>query len=318
MKPGSGALRVVLTLRDGRLRAAVDAPAPAPFGALARGKPAAEAAALAPLLFNICAAAQEGAARRAFGLPLHPGAVERLRIETLREHGLKLCLGIPSLLGVEPDAQGVSIIARGGVEARRTLFGAEGAPRSFADLTVWALRGRSAAARAMAVLLDWPADWAAGALVPLDPAAPVDWAQAGQNGAVENSPLLRTAHHPLMRALLEARGVGPAARLLSRLLEAEALLTGAPEAPWRAVCGHAVSDAARGVMLMRATLDGAGNVVSADRLTPTDFALAPGGALDAALATLPVGPGLPTERVAQTALALIDPCMPASVEMRHA
>ncbi|MGG7567711.1 hypothetical protein ACQ5SO_16290 [Rhodovulum sp. DZ06] len=329
MIPGAGRLAVHAAVTGGRVALRLEAPAPLPFGRLVRGKRPAEAARLAALLFNVCAAAQEGGARAALGLPQDPAAAEKLRAETSREHALKLAVELPQILGHAPDPAAPAAMARGGDAARRALFGPSGAPRDVEALALWAGWGETAAARAMGALLQWPEAWGRGGAAPLDPSAPVDWpgagAPAGQGGRpVEASVLTRQAEAPLVRELLALRGPCPATRFAARLVEADALLSGhapairAPGPAPQAAAPHAAAEAARGTMLMRAALGDDGRVAAFSRATPTDFALAPGGALEAALSAIPTDPAAPQEAVARAALALIDPCLPWTLSLSGA
>lgn len=321
MTPGAGAAHVRLSTRDGRVSVDLRAPAPAPFARLVRGRRPEDAARIAAILFGICAAAQEAATRAAFGLPPAPDMAAKLREETLRDHALKLFVTVPRALGQPEDPMGPALLRAGGAGALVALFGARGeAPRSLDALHDWAARGETAPARAMAALLAWPEDWAAAAPAFLCIARAPDWSAAGQGGkAAENSTLLRTLEMPLMQELLIARGPGPALRLLSLTLEAGRLATCAA-APWPMLrTGTQVAvQAARGALMMRGTLDAQGLVADVDRLSPTEFVLAPRGTLTRVLEAAPCGPGAPTETVARVALALVDPCTPVRLEVEHA
>ena len=312
MIPASGRLEIRLIPEGAALRARIDAPAPLPFERLLKGRKAEEAARLVPLLFNVCAAAQGACARAAFGLKQAQGAAAGVRAETLRAHALKLCLELPTLLGQAPDPSGPAATADPDA-GRAALFGGA-LPDGWDALRDWAEAGRTAPARALAALLDWPEEWGRSApLRAFDAAEAPDWSAPGQGGrAVENSVLARMARAPLTSASLAARGPGPATRAAALLEEAAQLLHAldAPDPVTRAA-PFAAAEAGRGTMVMQAELDAEGRVAGARRLSPTDFALAPGGALETALAALPPGPA--ADPVARAAIALVDPCIPWSL-----
>ena len=309
MIPGAGHLSIRIFAEAGGARVETSAPAPLPFDRLLRGRPADEAARLVPLLFNICGAAQGLCARAALGLAPDPEAPARVRAETLREHALKLCIELPGILGTAPDPAAPAAMQDAEAAAAH-LFGGP-VPADVDALRAWAARGETAPARALAALLDWPETWARTAAPAVSPLE--TW--PGPEEARENSVLSRMAAASLTAEALARRGAGPATRFIARLEEAARLLADAPD-PLRRAAPFAAAEAARGTMLMRATVAEDGTVASADRRSPTDFALAPGGALHQALSALPEG--AQAEPVARAAVALIDPCLPWTLEMGHA
>ncbi len=323
MTPGAGQLRIRLLREAGALRSEVAAPQALPVAALVRGRSAEQAARLVPLLFNVCAAAQETAVRSAFGLPVSAELARRVAAETLREHAVKLLLVWPPLLGERPARAAAGHAAHAldepfaGRSLARGLFAPlETAPESWADLESWMAAGATAPARSFrAVAERWDLDWGRVDGPLLDVAAPPDWPAPLQAGlAVENGPACRMADSSLLREIAARRGHGLLWRMAARLVEAARLLgQAAPEA----LAAPGVANAARGAMYVRAGLGGAG-VERFERLSPTDFALVPGGLLAAALDTLPDAADAPLEPVARMLVETVDPCVPTHLEVGHA
>lgn len=321
MRPGAGALTIRLRRAGGAARAEVAAPPPLPLDRLFAGREAEEAAALAPALWNVCAAAQEAAARGALGLPQKPDAARRIAAETLREHVLAVCVRWPAALGLPtaPEAARLAGSAaddfRAAEALRGLLFGTgAGAPGDAEALARWAAEGETAPARLIGALLDWPEAWGRVDLPLCAAGAEPDWPEATVGGRpVENTPAARTAGTALMRSILAARGPGPVWRAGARLVEIDRLLAGHPPAAAR----PGAAQAARGLLFAGAERDGA-RVVRFERLSPTEFALAPGGLLERSLATLPGEPGAPLAAIARLLVGLVDPCLPVRLEVEDA
>lgn len=316
------ALAIMLTRDGGAVRAAVDRPPAADAGRLLVGRPPEEAARMAGMMFNLCAAAQEGAARAALGLASAPGVVAAMARETARDHALKLMVQWPVTLGLAPDRAGLAAAAAAGGKAlAAALFGTRGAPRDMAGLRRWAAAGETAAARAFAAVLHWDADWgrAATALWAPDGAAPaVDFARAEIGGRpVETGLAARRAGEPLLRDIESAQGRGILWRLAARLADAALLAEGPPPAPAALAPGLGWAAAARGSLLVGAGVEG-DRVAAFARLTPTDAALHPQGALARVLAALPADPAAPLHAVASMAVEGVDPCMPWRLTIREA
>jgi hypothetical protein len=315
------ALAITLTRDGGTVRATVERPRATDAATLLRGRPAGEAARMAGMAFNLCAAAQEGAARAAMGLPPAPGATAAMEKETARDHALKLMVQWPVALGIAPDRAGLAAAATGGQALAAALFGSRGAPRDMAGLRRWAAAGETAAARAFGVALGWDAAWgrAETALwTPGDRAPAVDFARAEIGGrAVETGLAARRAEEPLMRDIEAAQGRGVLWRLAARLADAARLAEGPPPEPQALAPGLGWAAAARGSLLVGAALEG-GRVASFARLTPTDAALHPRGALARALAALPADPAAPLHAVASMTVEAVDPCMPWRLTLREA
>ena len=275
-------------------RARVQTGAALPLAALLTGRPAAEVAAMLPRLFNLCRMAQGAAARAALGLTPTVSDAD-LRAEVLREHLVALCVTLPPLLGRSPERLPLADVAA-------ALFG-RGLPKGLDGLTDWLAAGVGCAPL-VAALRDkvQPGEGVSAALPP--PPSPL------ASGAFENSAAGRRAGHPLLRAVEAASGRGPLWRLLGRLADAEAVLAGdLPRVHLQD--GVAIAPAARGQYALR--IDTAGGLVTGlQRCTPTDHMLAPGGALERALAAS-------RPALAPLIIALHDPCLPVTVkEAAHA
>lgn len=255
------------------------------LAALVIGRPVEEVAALLPRLFNLCRMAQSTAACMALGLPSegNPGA------EVIRDHLARIFVTLRRAFGMgplRPDVAGA--------------FGPGGLPRDRAGLTAWLVADLPAGELARAVVQSFPPRLAVSRPLPAPSGA--------QTGAFENSPAGRQASHPLLRAIEADQGRGPLWRYLGMLADLEAALAGQLPAPRRLPDGTAIVQAARGAYALR--LDQSdGRVTTMLRVTPTDHQLAPGGALEQALA------GLPASRadLALRLVALHDPCIPVTL-----
>jgi hypothetical protein len=315
------ALAITLTRDGGAVRAAVDRPPGTDAARLLLGRPVGEAARMAGMAFNLCAAAQEGAARAALGLASAPGVVAAMARETARDHALKLLVQWPVALGLAPDRAGLAAAAAGGPALAAALFGTQAAPRDLAGLRRWAAADETPAARVFGVALGWDADWgrAATALwAPGDTVPPVDFARTEIGGRpVETGLAARRAAEPLLRDIEAAQGRGILWRLAARLADAALLAEAPPPEPAALAPGLGWAAAARGSLLVRAEVAG-GRVAAFARLTPTDAALHQEGALARVLAALPADPAAPLHAVASMAVEGVDPCMPWRLTIREA
>lgn len=289
----------VLTLSPATDGYRVIRPAELPLGALVLGHPVGEVARMLPRLFNLCRVAQETAVRLSLGLQMETGPTA-LADEVLRDHLLRLAVILPPLLGL--PARGIA------GDPLLVLFGpARGLPVDLIGLRTWLAADQGVTAVVSAV---------AKAFGPGEAAVDlpyVDAATALSVVAVENSAAGRQATHPLLRSVAARQGRGPLWRILGMLADAEAAVAGRLPAPTIAD-GMARVAAARGSYALRLGQVG-GMVTRIDRVTPTDHLLAPGGALECALAALPVA----KRHLAPVVAALHDPCMAVKVEgMRHA
>lgn len=323
MIPEAGRLVVRLERRDGALRATVEPPPRLPLEALLRGRPAEEAARLVPMIFNICAAAQEAAVRSALEMPADGALAARVAAETLREHVIKLAMVWPALLGHPAAREALGHAARAHDDAdaaaalRRALFAPlDTAPGTVSELSDWMAAGATAPARAFAAVDGgWDRAWGRADLPLLDPGQPVDWDAATQGGrAVENAPACRLTGSTLLDEVAARRGHGFLWRMAARLVETAAILDGRSPGPATA---KGVANAARGAMMVEAAVED-GAVAAFRRLSPTDFALAPQGALETALATLPAEADAPLRAVAQMVIETVDPCVATALEMADA
>ena len=324
MIASGGSLRVTIARRDGGLDVRFDPPAKLDAGRLVGGLSAEAAAETVALVYNVCAAAQEAAVRSALGLEVGEATIGKVAAETLREHVLKLALVWPSLIGAAPDRGAPALAARALVEPdaadrlRTALYAPlQGAPRDLDELDVYIGAEQAAPARLMARLRrDWDAAWARVDMALLDVAAPVDWPTPTQAGRpVENSVAARMVRDPLLRALAARDGRTLTWRIAARLREVQLLLDRATPP---VIAAHGIANAARGAMMVRGATDGAGRVTRLERLSPTDFATAPGGLLTRALESLPAEPDAPLEALTRLVLDCIDPCVASEVEFADA
>jgi hypothetical protein len=127
---------------------------------------------------------------------------------------------------------------------------------------------------------------------------------------VENSPAARQAATPAMDYVEAFYGRGPLWRATGRVIDLAMLLTGDRPGPLAVAPGRAIVPAPRGCYALRVETED-GRVTALSRVTPTDHMLAPGGALEAMLASLPAH----RNRLMPLLMALIDPCRPVHVEV---
>lgn len=284
-------------------RRAVAAPA-LPIRRLVLGKPVAEAVELLPRLFNLCRAAQETALRAALGLPLGPGWQETLRREILREHVAKLCLKWPGLLGLAPLRLPPDW-SLGGPDLRRALFGPPGTlPPGFPDFLAFLDSDHGIAPVLRAISRHFAAGEACRNVLPM--ASPANIFAAG---LCENSVATRQVDHLAMRGIEARWGRGPLWTATALAYDLEGCLRG--DLPRASLAtGRAVLPAARGLYGVSAKVERE-RVAALHRVTPTDHLLAPGGALDQSLASLPAEQA---GSLAPLLLAIMDPCYPVSLE----
>lgn len=300
----------------------VEPPRAVPVAVLVRGRPPEEAARLVPRLFNLCGAAQEAAIRSAFDLPAPEALTSRIAGETLVEHVFRLCLIWPAILGIAPDREAVTLARRALVDAeaarqlRWHLFAPlDGAPGDLNTLSSFVVAAETGPARMLReIVTHWDGHWGRADLPDFDPAGPVDWDGVTQGGfPVENSPAGR-AKGSLLAAIAARHGRGLLWRIAARLVEVDRLLAGATMGD----PAKGAAEAARGTLLVRGACRN-GSIAAFERLSPTDFALAPGGSLETALASLPVEGGAPpVERIARLIVETIDPCIATGIEVADA
>ena len=275
--------------------------------ALLRGRRAAEAAALLPAVFALCRTAQQIAAHLAFGLPADPDAPIALAAEMRRDHLVKLWLSWPVFLGL-PARPLPAAWAAGGPALAAALFGPSGRlPDSAAGLAAFLASGDGLAPVLAALSTAFAGGMAATPALP-----PVDARRAFTPGAVENSPALRHAAEPAMRAAETAQGRGPLWRALGRAFDLQAAIHHRLPAPTRPAPGRALVPATRGLYAVAATVRD-GTVREFLRVTPTDHMLAPGGMLENALAALPAD----RAGLAPLVLDILDPCRKVTLGRVH-
>jgi hypothetical protein len=320
-----GALTVTVARDEGGFRVVVDAPPALMLSRMLAGKQAAQAARLTALVFNTGAAAQEGAARAAFGLSPSRGAARRIAIETLRDHAARLCVAWPKALGHTPDMAALSTtraLARdNGAALGVAIFGRDGAPGRLADFETWMRSADTAPSRVLDhVWRRWDARWGRADLPlwrvrPGMPIAEIDWTEGEIGGRpAETGLAARVSDADLMREIAARRGHGISWRLAARLVDCARLLrflaSGEDgKTPLALLPGVGAAEAACGTILVHGAAEG-GLVSRFERLSPIDFALHPGGLLDRVMASLPRSRKAPLHEVAALALESVDPCMP--------
>lgn len=253
-----------------------------PLDRLSIGREITEVAQLLPRLFNLCRHAQERAALLTLGLA-DPCVAKGSDI--LRDHLVRLAVFLPRAAQMPETAPGHL----------------PDLPQSLSELRVWVDRSTPFAALTGWVLKNF----AAGEAVTTPLPAPC----GTLTGAYENSPAGRQSDHPLLIEIQRQLGRGPLWRLVGMYIDAKK--TEADRLPYEVVLpdGTAIVPASRGAYALRIGHTG-GRVTSIIRRTPTDHILAPGGALEQALSSLPAA----KVHLAPFVLALHDPCVPISLQ----
>ena len=322
MTPSAGTLKIALARRDAEISVSLTPPQVPQLAQIFMGQPAEHVARTVPLIYNVCAAAQEAAVRSALGLPLPWDLADRMAAECLREHVLKLCMIWPSALGLEPDRAALSLAGRARQDpnaarqlAVSVLGAAQTVPSTLSELSDWMMLGETVPARTFAHIAgSWDQGWGRADLPVLDAAKSVDWDSATQQGrAVENAPASRMKDSALLEAIASNWGHGPIWRMAARLVECADLLHGQDCEP----AADGMAQAARGVMMVNARA-GDDGLSAFRRLSPTDFAIVPNGVLETALASLPTEKDAPLEQVAKLVVDTVDPCIATDLEVTHA
>lgn len=288
----SRALHICLQPSGETLVARITPPDPLPVAGLLIGRPAAEVADLLGRLFNLCGAAQSHAARLALGLPAAQTAAQT---EILRDHLAKFCLVWPRLLGL-PTCPLPAGWGNGGAALQGWIWGGE----KPGHLAPFLASGQGVAPVLAALAQRFAPGEAVADLPPLGDVMTLT--------AQENSPAGRVADDPLMAQAEALWGRGPLWRALGRAVDLHRLAQAPLGAQVRAD-GTAVVAAARGAYGLCARTD-AGVVTALARVTPTDHLLAPGGALGAALASLPAAKA----GLAALVIDILDPCVAVHLE----
>ncbi|MCE5972357.1 HupK protein [Sinirhodobacter sp. WL0062] len=289
----SGALAIHLGVDGGHVVPRITQAAGLPVAGMMLGRPSEQVAELMPRLFNLCAVAQGLAVRLSLDLPVQ-GASDLSR-EILRDHLAKLCQHWPRFLGLEPRPLPQDWRHGGGCVAAAIWGGPR--PISVRDWIV-SQRGVAPILQAIANRFD------AGEAVACLPALNAPLAKTAQ----ENSPAGRMAEEPLMLQISSEFGKGPLWRAFGRLLDLSHWAEHVP-VPHCIADGTALVPAARGTYAFRARAKD-GLVCALSRVTPTDHMIAPGGALEQSLASLPQA------KLSQAALVvdILDPCVPVRIE----
>jgi len=316
------------------------------------------ALALLPRLFHVCGQAQAAAGARALeaarGEAADAGKARHrqlaVRLETLREHLLRMALDWPGFMGKKP-AQEAAIRAmacyRNGLAAcaaskGTTWPGADWAPlledllgcppEDWLALETWAhLRRWMRSSAPVPAYFRWVHDrgWSgigACGVAPLPSLADAELAAAMADDRFLRFPRWRGRCHetgvgarvcsPLVAALRERWGNGLLTRLAARVTEATRLVRqdmGGTEEPSRRSHTGRV-EAARGLLVHRITLRDDGTIAGYRILAPTEWNFHPEGVVARGLAGL----GGTREAVAQQARQLIhavDPCVAFRLEL---
>ncbi|MDD5249838.1 MAG: hypothetical protein PHY45_12675 [Rhodocyclaceae bacterium] len=301
----SGAVRLSLRWRDGRMRDVAVRVARPNAAAMLRGRAADEAVRMLPLLYSICGAAQGVAAQLALGaargVAQAPIVDAVVLAEAQREHLWRLLLDWPQALGL-PRQESLLVAGR-----RHLQDGSFDAWASAAMRAPWAqieaalravpeppspgdapLLPALAAAQTLAL---WPRLDAAFA------AAPAYYGRAASTGAL--------ARHPELLSL---------APLLARVAARMADLT-APHGLGRVSAaavapgiGRAAVETARGLLLHEIVLDGE-RVADYVIVAPTEWNFHPAGMLKAWLEGAPAAHAEEMRAAAARAMLALDPCV---------
>lgn len=253
-----------------------------------QGRPVDEVAIVLPRLFNLCRMAQGTAARLALGLAT---TGEDPATEVARDHMARLFVILRRAFDLAPIAPPAITPA---------LFGPAGQmPHDLAGLQGWLLQDAPLAELGRAVQDGFPAGLGVTPVLP-DPAP--------TPGAMENAPAQRQARHPLLQALVATGGRSPLWRFVGILIDLGAAMTRSLAPPRLLPDGTAVVQAVRGSYFLRIGQRD-GRATDLHRITPSDHQLAPNGALELALRTIPVN----RPDLAARLVALLDPCIPVTV-----
>ncbi len=261
------------------------------------------AAELLPRLFNLCRVAQGIAARAAFDLPLGRDWQEELRREILREHIVKLCLKLPAALN-QPALPLPRDWIEGHREAREDVFGPGGQlPETAQGFAAFLSAGKGIASVLRPVTQLFGEGEAVRDALPLSAHQTIF-----DNCLQENSVAARQAQHPVLQSIEAAHGRNLLWSVTALAYDLQALWDGQLPAS-ELNTGRAVVPAARGYYGVHATVE-AGRVASFRRVTPTDHLLAPRGALEQSLTSLP---RQKAQALAPLVLSILDPCHPVSL-----
>jgi hypothetical protein len=308
-----GCVRLQLAVRDGRVGRVDVASARPAVSRVLRGRPAADAVRLVPLLFALCGKAQGRAA--ALALQAAAGCATAAHVdaaieqEVLREHLRRWLLDLPPLLN-QPARQEEFVTAAAWLAAGRRD-----------ELGAWLAAERIAALRRRLGEMDDAGELRPRFLPALDAATSLAcWPQLDAEfcerpqwlgAAAETGALARRADHADSAA-------GPiAARWLARLEElrdwtrggtrvgAGGTASAAQISPGR---GRALVETARGLLMHEIVLDGE-RIADYFIVAPTEWNFHPQGPLAGWLLGRDAGDRAALEGVAARAVAALDPCV---------
>jgi hypothetical protein len=290
----------------------------------------------------------------------------RVCAETIHEHLWRLLIDWPRLIDIPPRSEALiavrralapvfegdaaareSVAARLGDIAQAEIYGTKAADwLAIADLdslAAWCRAAPTPTARLVAGLLCAAAGEGAeavgllpepddaalreGIVAALDAEPDYERAPHWKGKPRETGPLARMARHPLVRALLAARGAGVLARLVARLAElARSIEVLAGDAPARARHGgFAIAqgdglgwvECARGLLVHRTRL--AGERIADYRIVaPTEWNFHPRGAFARGALAIEADSEAELERRARRLAASLDPCVALRLEIGHA
>lgn len=267
------------------IRLSVETPAPLPVDQLVLGRPAKEAAALLPRLFNLCREAQGLAARLAMGLDPAEDAPAPLVREIRRDHAMRIGVILPRTLGAQP------------IPVHELMSGDRLIPESAGEFDTFLQSDGALPDLLRRIAQAFPAGTATTSTLP-DPHPGLVLTDT----AIENTVAARHCADPVMRHVSAHFGRGPLWRVFARVLDLSSPLPPVLE-PRQ---GVAIVPAARGLYAVEATCEN-GMLTRFARRTPTDHLLAKHGILEQSLASCP-------PEHADLLLAILDPCVPLKLK----
>ncbi len=321
------------------------------------GKPPQAVAPVLSRLYALCGWGQSTAAESAVAAAAGEAAkvdALPLRAEAVLESLWRLRIDLPALFGIPPDLTGLADLRRALATAASDaaawpglIAALQGAlepglpdrfPEAAADWDEW-LTGPSPLARLLVRFPEFDAPVPAPFSLAPDSlerlavrlADPAFAERPDLNGApAETGALARCREKPLIRALLRREGATPRVRFAARLLE----LSNAPAELWRLLDGGAEerlmgalspepgvgigwAETARGLLIHRAEV-AAGRIVRYRIVAPTEWNFHPDGALTMGLLGQPAADDEAARRHAELAVLALDPCVPYTIEVRHA
>ncbi len=268
--------------------------APMPIADMVIGQSLEQAVALLPRLFNLCRGAQTMAARLAAGQTITQTDRAAAETEAIRDHGLRLFITLPRLLGLTPPALLPGWQSDAAV-CQRMVWGTA-RPATPAEFKAWRQRDAGLAPMINALSDVFAPGQAVTTALPL-----VTADTAFDHRPIENSVAGHHADHPILHEIEAETGRGPLWRVVGRMID-----IGTVPTAHRTPCG-AVVRAPRGTYALR--LDHHQGIVTAcTRVTPTDHLLCAGGVLEQTLATTSEAGLIPL------IMDILDPCTPVQIK----